>query len=119
MSKLQEIIRVDGYTIGRCDEEIYVINPHGLMAWQGTDENDFGFFTRVPASRPNQCHSMRHADASINAQTTRPPPFRSRLSIARQRHDDSNGLAFSWTGFSRNRDGNFVKILWRILRLRI
>ena len=54
MSKLQEIIRVDGYTIGRCDEEIYVLNPHGLMAWQGKTENEsdpsLGFPHRVPTS---------------------------------------------------------------------
>lgn len=59
--RLQSIIRVDGYTIGRCGERLYVIDPNGLMAWPDADEESLdtslGFPQRIP--RPVADHVNR------------------------------------------------------------
>ena len=53
-AKLKHIIRVDGYTIGRCRNEIFVINPDGLMTWLDTIDkvtpSTMGLPGQVPSS---------------------------------------------------------------------
>ena len=52
--KLKDIAQVEGYTVGRCHDEIYVIDPNGLMAWPNmgdqSPDSTLGFPNPVPTN---------------------------------------------------------------------
>lgn len=53
-TKLNKIFRVDGYTIGRCDNEIYLVDPEGLMTWPNSNDEAYGSTLGLPKEVPSR-----------------------------------------------------------------